>query len=76
MIMITDAKDYGQGFFDARFQYSEAYIEKVGVPVSISLPLQQEAFSAEQTAAFYEGLLPEGFTRKTVVQWMHADEGD
>ncbi len=66
----------GTGPSDARFQYSDAYRNGTGRPVSVSLPLQKEAFSAAQTAVFFEGLLPEGFTRRTVAQWMHADEED
>jgi serine/threonine-protein kinase HipA len=45
-------------------------------PVSISLPLQREFFSAGQTRQFFEGLLPEGFTRRSVAQWLHLDEND
>ena len=61
---------------DACFQYFKEYCDGGGVPLSISLPLQAEAFSPRQTEAFFEGLLPEGFTRRTVAQWMHVDEGD
>ena len=35
---------------DARFQYDENYLQNSdAVPVSISLPLQSESFSARQT---------------------------
>ena len=60
---------------DAVFQYEQAYLPD-GVPVSISLPLQKEPFSAEKTRCFFEGLLPEGFTRRSVANWLHADEED
>ena len=66
----------GEDASSARFRYFEAYLEETGTPISISLPLQEDAFTAEQTASFFEGLLPEGFTRRTVAQWMHVDEGD
>ena len=29
-----------------------------------------------QTKNFFEGLLPEGFTKRTVAQWMRVDEND
>ena len=62
---------------DARFQYDENYLQNPdAVPVSISLPLQAEPFSARQTKNYFEGLLPEGYTRRTVAQWMHVDEED
>lgn len=62
---------------DVRFQYDENYLQNPdAVPVSISLPLQSESFSAQQTKNYFEGLLPEGYTRRTVAQWMHVDEDD
>ena len=46
------------------------------MPISISLPLQREPFSAESTKIFFEGLLPEGFIRKCVAKEIHANEND
>ena len=67
----------GERSSDARFEYSEDYRNNPdAAPVSLSLPLQEEAFSAERTKNFFEGLLPEGFTRRTVAQWMHVAEED
>lgn len=67
----------GESTADARFAYAEDYLKSPdAAPVSISLPLRAEAFSAAQTKAFFEGLLPEGFTRRTVAQWMHVAEDD
>ncbi len=62
---------------DACFQYNEEYRKEAeAVPISISLPIQPDPFPAGRTSSFFEGLLPEGFTRRTVAQWMHVDEGD
>ena len=62
---------------DARFQYDEGYLrDPDSAPISISLPLQEELFTAQQTKNYFEGLLPEGYTRRTVAQWMHVDEND
>ena len=66
----------GEGPSDACFRYADSYRIAEGMPLSIGLPLQEDAFTPEQTACFFEGLLPEGFTRRTVAQWMHVDEGD
>ncbi|MBQ3372185.1 MAG: HipA N-terminal domain-containing protein [Oscillospiraceae bacterium] len=52
-VLISAGKIRGNGPSDACFQYSEEYCEKKGAPVSISLPLQKEAFSPGQTAAFF-----------------------
>lgn len=62
---------------DAVFGYSSEYLAlDIAVPISVSLPLQKELFSSEQTKNFFEGLLPEGFTRRAVAQWLRVDEGD
>ena len=74
--LIPVGKIIGESPSDASFRYSDEYRLGGGTPISISLPLQEDAFSAERTASFFEGLLPEGFTRRTVAQWMHVDEGD
>ncbi len=60
----------------AVFSYDESYLENSGKAISLSLPLQREFFSAEQTKNFFEGLLPEGFTRRAVAQWLQVDEND
>lgn len=56
---------------DAQFAYSDQYIAAGHPPISISLPVLGEPFSAEATKNFFEGLLPEGFARKCVVNWIH-----
>ena len=46
---------------DARFQYDEGYLrDPDSAPISISLPLQEELFPAQQTKNYFEGLLSEG----------------
>ena len=47
-----------------------------GVPISISLPFTDEPFSSEETSSFFESLLPEGFSRRSVAQWIKTDEND
>ncbi len=67
----------GNGISDAEFQYTPAYLaDPAAAPLSVSLPLSEEPYSPAETAGFFEGLLPEGFTRRSVAQWMHVDEGD
>ena len=67
----------GNGPDDARFQYISDYLNKsYAQALSISLPIQEEPFSPTVTACFFEGLLPEGFTRRSVAQWLKVDEGD
>ncbi|MDD3403476.1 MAG: HipA domain-containing protein [Hespellia sp.] len=59
------------------FCYVLEYLDsRDAAPISISLPLQKEPFSAIKTKNFFEGLLPEGFTRQSVARWMHVDETD
>ena len=67
----------GDSFRDAYFQYSKEYINSDQAhPISISLPLTEEAYSPEKTKCFFEGLLPEGFSRKAVANWIKSDEED
>lgn len=75
--MIPVGEISGNTSEDSCFAYSEEYLShEDSTPVSISMPLQEEPFSAFQTKTFFEGLLPEGFTRRTVAQWMHVAEDD
>lgn len=50
--------------------------KRVRRPISISLPLTDVPFSPAKTKSFFEGLLPEGFSRKAVATWIKADEND
>lgn len=62
---------------DASFLYASEYKRNPDSrPISINLPLSKECFGPEQTRIFFEGLLPEGFTRRCVADWMHVDERD
>ena len=59
------------------FAYDDSYTaEKNHRPISISLPLSKKPFSAESTRNYFEGLLPEGFTRKSIADSMHSDPDD
>jgi HipA-like protein len=67
----------GEGSADARFAYSDTWLrDPASAPISLSLPLQEAPFTSAQTKAYFDGLLPEGFTRSTVARWMHVDDGD
>lgn len=59
---------------DARFSYAEEYLSgNIARPISIHLPLSANAFSVDDTRNFFEGLLPEGFTRRCVAGLLHTD---
>ena len=67
----------GDSSEDAFFSYSKEYITRNDSrAISVSLPIQDEPFSPEQTKAFFDGLLPEGFMRKSIATNMHLDEND
>lgn len=67
---LIEGRDVG----DACFRYDLEYLERTdAVPISVSLPLKKGLFSTEATRTFFEGLLPEGFTRKAVAQYMQED---
>lgn len=67
----------GSGPESAQFRYCGDYLQSPSpAALSISLPLREAPFTPDETGSFFEGLLPEGFTRRTVAQWLHAEEGD
>ena len=67
----------GSSASDAVFSYSDEYLSNEDhSPISLSMPLREAAFDSIATRAFFEGLLPEGFTRRSVAEWMHVDESD
>ena len=69
---IHDVEDEG-----ACFSYTKEYLESSNPKaISVSLPLARRDFSAEETKVFFDGLLPEGFTRREVARQLHADEAD
>jgi serine/threonine-protein kinase HipA len=47
---------------DYSFEYEKTYLEKENaIQVSVTLPLQKEAFKSEQLFPFFDGLIPEGW---------------
>ena len=67
----------GESSADACFEYAQDYLKSDDAsPLSLSLPLQNEPFSSDATRNYFDGLLPEGFTRRAVSQNMHLDEND
>ena len=67
----------GHSAHDACFSYDDSYLsQSKPAAISLSLPLQSTPFSPRQTRIFFDGLLPEGFTRRSVAQSLHLDEND
>lgn len=81
-IEINGTKKYvgeivGKDSNDACFAYADTYMKNPDHrAISIGLPLEEKRFDALRTRIFFEGLLPEGFTRRCVAEWMHLDEND
>jgi serine/threonine-protein kinase HipA len=70
-------KIQGNSYIDAKFSYVDDYLESFNsVPISVSLPLQREVFDSQKTKNFFEGLLPEGFTRRTIAGFLRFEEND
>ena len=62
---------------DACFAYDADYLERQdAAPISVMLPLQEGSFEPDRTKRYFDGLLPEGFTRRCVAQWLREDETD
>ena len=67
----------GRSFQDAVFAYDESYIASIAArAISLSLPLSKKYFDADATKTFFDGLLPEGFTRQCVADGIHASSDD
>ena len=66
----------GGSIDDAVFSYNDAYLSNGGTAISVSLPVDRKTHPARSTRIFFEGLLPEGFTRRSVAGWLRVDEGD
>lgn len=54
------------------FSYSEAWVDKRCAPISLSLPVREEAYDHEDCAPFFEGLLPEGDFLKAISRTLHV----
>ncbi len=67
----------GETYKDACFTYSREYMDcDHAHPISLSLPFREDSFSPEKTRNYFEGLLPEGFSRRAVARWLKSDEND
>lgn len=67
----------GTSVENACFAYDEKYMSDLEHrPISISLPFTDEPYSPQKTRCFFDGLLPEGYTRRCVAGEMHVDEQD
>ncbi len=62
---------------DYRFRYDTEYLQREdAAAISLQLPLQEESFEPDATEIFFDGLLPEGFTRRAVAEKMHESDSD
>ncbi|MDY2844357.1 MAG: type II toxin-antitoxin system HipA family toxin [Treponema sp.] len=67
----------GNSFKDAVFSYDESYVSSPEArAISLSLPLSKKDFDSDATKTFFDGLLPEGFTRQCVAESIHASPDD
>ncbi len=67
----------GSSFKDATFSYDESYISSPAAnAISLSLPISRKGFDSDTTKTFFDGLLPEGFTRQCVADSIHASSDD
>lgn len=67
----------GNDYRDAVFAYADEYLASADArAISISLPVTKQTFDVNSTRNFFEGLLPEGFMRRSVAEWMRTDEND
>lgn len=61
----------------ASFRYDLSYLEAdSAIPLSLSLPLGETPYSAEQFRPYFEGLLAEGATRQELAAELQLPEDD
>jgi serine/threonine-protein kinase HipA len=53
------------------FAYHPYYLKEGGYPISVSMPLRDEAFPENVTLPFFDGLLPEGEQRRELSDLLH-----
>ena len=52
------------------FKYDEEYLKHYDKPVSLTLPLQREAYISDILFPFFDGLIPEGYLLElTINNW-------
>lgn len=58
------------------FTYDKTYVAQGGPPLSLSLPLRCEPFTADGLPAYFSGLCSEGWLRRTqsFQQGIHPDD--
>ncbi len=67
----------GDDYRDTRFRYDEHYLrQKDAKAISLNLPLRAESFDPDQTRCFFNGLLPEGYTRRCIAAEINAGDDD
>ncbi len=59
------------------FQYDPAYLQSAGnSPVSLTLPLQEDAFFSHTLFPFFDGLIPEGWLLSVASRNWKIDPND
>ena len=58
------------------FQYEDSYITSGGNPISLTLPIQKEAFRSEHLFPFFANMVPEGANRRMICRSHRIDEDD
>ena len=67
----------GTNSSDAVFSYDDSYVCSSNAhAISLNLPLTKKEYAPDETKAFFDGLLPEGFTRQCVADSIHASSDD
>lgn len=59
---------------DLAFTYDADYLEAASYGISLSMPLQKEAFKGAQVKAFFSGLLPEESVRDRLAKYLGLSE--
>lgn len=66
LIESDDGREY-------HFQYEPSYS---GPPISLTMPVQEEAYRFDEFPPFFDGLLPEGFQLEALLRQKKLDRND
>lgn len=58
------------------FLYDTDYVENKNPAVSLTLPLQRDAYQSKVLFSFFDGLIPEGWLLDVVIRNWKIDESD
>ena len=58
------------------FKYDSTYLKESSAPVSLTIPLREDAYISKVLFPFFDGLIPEGWLLDMVIERYHVSPMD